>query len=100
MLCYRCSIYDHVTGASAWRVVWTSQASAEQRSGRAGRTGPGHVYRLYSSAVYQHECVPQYKPDLCTRPVDHLMLTLKCMGIDKVGFFLNIFVIYICIYFM
>ncbi|OWR55134.1 ATP-dependent RNA helicase DHX8 [Danaus plexippus plexippus] len=77
-------IYDHVTGASAWRVVWTSQASAEQRSGRAGRTGPGHVYRLYSSAVYQHECVPQYKPDLCTRPVDHLMLTLKCMGIDKV----------------
>ncbi|XP_037974643.2 probable ATP-dependent RNA helicase kurz [Plutella xylostella] len=77
-------VYDHVTGASAWRVVWTSQASAEQRSGRAGRTAPGHAYRLYSSAVFQHDCVEQYPPDICRRPPDHLTLTMKCMGIDKV----------------
>ncbi|CAG9104786.1 unnamed protein product [Plutella xylostella] len=76
-------VYDHVTGASAWRVVWTSQASAEQRSGRAGRTAPGHAYRLYSSAVFQHDCVEQYPPDICRRPPDHLTLTMKCMGIDK-----------------
>uniref|UniRef100_A0A0R3RJZ5 HA2 domain-containing protein n=1 Tax=Elaeophora elaphi TaxID=1147741 RepID=A0A0R3RJZ5_9BILA len=30
------------------REYWTSQASADQRKGRAGRTGPGICYRLYS----------------------------------------------------
>ncbi|XP_059049878.1 probable ATP-dependent RNA helicase kurz [Achroia grisella] len=77
-------VYDHVTGASAWRVVWTSQASAGQRAGRAGRVGAGHAYRLYSSAVYQHDCPPHHPPDLCRRPVDDLVLAMKCMGIDKV----------------
>ncbi|XP_075983898.1 putative ATP-dependent RNA helicase kurz [Anticarsia gemmatalis] len=77
-------VYDHVTGASAWRIVWTSQASAEQRAGRAGRVSAGHAYRLYSSAVFQHECPEQYPPDVCRRPVDDLVLTMKCMGIEKV----------------
>ncbi|CAH1640969.1 unnamed protein product [Spodoptera littoralis] len=77
-------VYDHATGASAWRVVWTSQASAGQRAGRAGRTASGHAYRVYSSAVFQHDCPPHHAPDLCRRPVDDLVLTMKCMGIDKV----------------
>ncbi|CAG4932585.1 unnamed protein product [Colias eurytheme] len=77
-------VYDHRTGASAWRIVWTSQASASQRAGRAGRTGAGHAYRLYSSAVFQHDCAPHYEPDLCRRPVDELLLQMRCMGIDKV----------------
>lgn len=38
--------YDKVTGVSSFRVTWTSQASANQRAGRAGRTEPGHCYRL------------------------------------------------------
>lgn len=77
-------VYDHITGASAWRIVWTSQASAEQRAGRAGRVSSGHTYRLYSSSVFLHECPEQHPPDLCRRPVDDLVLTMKCMGIDKV----------------
>ncbi|PIO30903.1 hypothetical protein AB205_0055960, partial [Aquarana catesbeiana] len=32
--------YDKVTGVSSFRVEWTSQASADQRAGRAGRTEP------------------------------------------------------------
>jgi len=35
-----------------YAVNWVSKAAAEQRAGRAGRTGPGHVYRLYSSAHF------------------------------------------------
>ncbi|XP_028166537.1 probable ATP-dependent RNA helicase kurz [Ostrinia furnacalis] len=77
-------VYDHVTGASAWRIVWTSQASADQRSGRAGRVSSGHAYRLYSTAVFQHDCPPHYQPDVCRRPVDDLVLTMHAMGIDKV----------------
>jgi HrpA-like RNA helicase len=32
--------------------IWVSQASAEQRKGRAGRTGPGICYRLYAQEEY------------------------------------------------
>lgn len=35
-----------------YAVDWISKAAAEQRAGRAGRTGPGHVYRLFSSAHF------------------------------------------------
>lgn len=37
--------YDKVTGVSSFKVTWISQASANQRAGRAGRTEPGHCYR-------------------------------------------------------
>ena len=32
-------------GLARFEVRWISKASAEQRAGRAGRTGPGHCYR-------------------------------------------------------
>ena len=31
---------------------WVAQASAEQRKGRAGRTGPGHCYRFVYECMY------------------------------------------------
>lgn len=37
--------WDKLTGVQQFSVTWCSKASAEQRSGRAGRTGPGHCYR-------------------------------------------------------
>ncbi|VDK77457.1 unnamed protein product [Onchocerca ochengi] len=40
--------FDSKTGMHSLREYWTSQASADQRKGRAGRTGPGICYRLYS----------------------------------------------------
>lgn len=45
--------YDRVTGVSAFKVTWTSQASANQRAGRAGRTEPGHCYRSGLEPVSQ-----------------------------------------------
>ena len=38
--------YDPITGVSRFTVRWISQASAQQRSGRAGRISAGHAYRL------------------------------------------------------
>jgi hypothetical protein len=32
-----------------------SQAAANQRSGRAGRTGPGSAYRLFTEGAFKHE---------------------------------------------
>uniref|UniRef100_A0A0N5ALD2 ATP-dependent RNA helicase DHX34 n=1 Tax=Syphacia muris TaxID=451379 RepID=A0A0N5ALD2_9BILA len=44
--------YDSKTGVHSLREYWTSQASADQRKGRAGRTGPGICYRLYSKEQF------------------------------------------------
>ncbi|MGH9224920.1 MAG: ATP-dependent helicase HrpB [Acidimicrobiales bacterium] len=40
--------YDARTGLSRLQTVTASRASADQRTGRAGRTGPGTAYRLWS----------------------------------------------------
>ncbi len=39
--------FDTRTGMSRLTTTRISRASAEQRAGRAGRTGPGHCYRLW-----------------------------------------------------
>jgi HrpA-like RNA helicase len=36
--------YDSKVNMQRLTEYWISQASAEQRKGRAGRTGPGHYY--------------------------------------------------------
>ncbi|XP_062037940.1 probable ATP-dependent RNA helicase DHX37 isoform X1 [Lepus europaeus] len=75
--------YDRVTGVSSFRVTWISQASADQRAGRAGRTEPGHCYRLYSSAVFgDFEQFPP--PEITRRPVEDLVLQMKALSIEKV----------------
>ncbi|XP_005106554.1 probable ATP-dependent RNA helicase DHX37 [Aplysia californica] len=75
--------YDKVTGVSTFRVTWVSQASADQRAGRAGRMGPGHCYRLYSSAVFS-DFTKFSPPEISRRPVEDLVLQMKSMRIDKV----------------
>ncbi|XP_050328897.1 probable ATP-dependent RNA helicase kurz [Bactrocera neohumeralis] len=77
-------LYDKITGVSAFVVTYTSKASADQRAGRAGRVSAGHCYRLYSSAVYNHDFMDFSQPDIQKRPVDDLMLQMRCMGIDRV----------------
>ena len=76
--------YDEDTGVQSFEIDWVSKASADQRSGRAGRTGPGHCYRLYSSAVYESE-FPQFsKPEILRMPVEGVVLNMKSMGIQTV----------------
>ena len=76
--------YDKVTGVSTFKICWTSKASAEQRSGRAGRTAPGHCYRLYSSAVFNDEFSKFAEPEIARKPVEDLILQMKDLGIDRI----------------
>jgi ATP-dependent helicase HrpB len=46
----RIARFDPASGMTALETVRVSQASAEQRKGRAGRLGPGHCYRLWPEA--------------------------------------------------
>ncbi|KAF3935557.1 hypothetical protein ABW19_dt0202743 [Dactylella cylindrospora] len=76
--------YDPNTGVQSFDVEWISKASASQRSGRAGRTGPGQCYRLYSSAVFERDFDQYAKPEILRMPIEGVVLQMKSMGIDTV----------------
>ncbi|KAI3633250.1 hypothetical protein MIR68_008788 [Amoeboaphelidium protococcarum] len=76
--------YDIESGVSSFKNVWTSKASADQRSGRAGRCEAGHTYRLYSSAVYQYQMQQHTAPEIQRMPIDGVVLQMKNMEIDNV----------------
>ena len=76
--------FDQRTGVQSFEVGWISKASASQRAGRAGRTGPGHCYRLYSSAVYERDFPEYSEPEILRTPVDSVVLQLKSMDLQHV----------------
>ncbi|OWF54057.1 probable ATP-dependent RNA helicase DHX34 isoform X1 [Mizuhopecten yessoensis] len=59
---------------------WISRASAEQRKGRAGRTGPGVCYRLYEEKDYD-EFQEFATPEIQRVPLDSLVLQMISMGL-------------------
>lgn len=79
--------YDPNTGVQTFEVGWISKASANQRSGRAGRTGPGHVYRLYSSAVYERDFEEHAVPEILRTPIESVVLQLKSMKLRNIASF-------------
>ncbi|XP_067143914.1 probable ATP-dependent RNA helicase DHX37 [Centruroides vittatus] len=80
-------IFDKKCGISTFIVTWTSQASANQRAGRAGRTGSGHCYRLYSSSVFTNEFPKFSPPEITLRPIDDIVLYMKELGIIDIANF-------------
>lgn len=79
--------YDVATGVQSYVVDWTSKASADQRAGRAGRTGPGHCYRLFSSAVFNDQFQQFTVPEIHRMPIEGIVLQMKAMNIDTVNNF-------------
>ncbi|XP_003459180.1 putative ATP-dependent RNA helicase DHX34 [Oreochromis niloticus] len=65
---------------------WISRASSEQRKGRAGRTGPGVCYRLYSESDY-NAFAPYPVPEIHRVALDSLILQMKSMSLgDPLSF--------------
>ena len=60
----------------------STQAQAKQRAGRAGRTGPGKCYRLYTERVYRDEMLPMAVPKIQQTNLSETVLSLKAMGIN------------------
>ncbi len=76
--------FDRTTGVQSFEVGWISKASASQRTGRAGRTGPGHCYRMYSSAVYERDFQEFAEPEILRMPIEGVVLQLKSMNLQHV----------------
>jgi ATP-dependent RNA helicase DHX8/PRP22 len=74
--------YDPKLGMDSLIVTPISQAQAKQRAGRAGRTGPGKCFRLYTEAAYQSEMLPTTIPEIQRQNLSNTILMLKAMGIN------------------
>lgn len=75
--------YSPKVGVESLLVVPVSQASANQRAGRAGRVRSGKVYRLYT----EHDFLalnPATVPEMQRCNMASVLLQLKCLGIDNI----------------
>ena len=72
------------TGMTRLETLRVSRASADQRRGRAGRTGPGIAYRLWSEVEDGH-LVPHGSPEILDADLAPLALMLAESGIADPG---------------
>ncbi|KAI9900792.1 hypothetical protein N3K66_005054 [Trichothecium roseum] len=77
------NIYNPATGMSNLVVVPCSRASANQRSGRAGRVGPGKCFRLYTKFAYMNEMDESTTPEIQRTNLNSVVLQLKSLGINE-----------------
>ncbi|XWS27538.1 hypothetical protein CRYUN_Cryun26dG0124400 [Craigia yunnanensis] len=70
-------------GMDALQVFPASRAAADQRPGRAGRTGPGTCYRLYTESAYLNEMPPAPVPEIQRTNLGYVVLLLKSLKIDN-----------------
>ena len=75
--------YDPKYKMQRLQEFWISRASAEQRKGRAGRTGPGVCFRLYSQADY-NSFNEFTTPEIRRVPLNSLLLQMISMGLKDV----------------
>ena len=75
--------FNAKTGMSSLMVMPISQAAANQRAGRAGRTQPGKCFRLFTAYSFQHELDPNTTPEILRTNMCNVVLMLKSLGIDN-----------------
>lgn len=76
----RVAIDSPWTGIPSLQVARVSQASATQRAGRAGRTAPGRVIRLYTQEEFVRR-PGQDPPEIARRELTQLLLDLHGCGV-------------------
>lgn len=74
-------VYNPRMGMDTLQITPISQANAGQRSGRAGRTGPGKAYRLYTEKAYNDELYIQTIPEIQRTNLANTVLLIKSLGV-------------------
>jgi pre-mRNA-splicing factor ATP-dependent RNA helicase DHX16 len=74
--------YNARSGMESLVVTPVSQAAANQRAGRAGRTQPGKCFRLFTAWSFQHELEPNTIPEILRTNLGNVVLMLKSLGIN------------------
>ena len=73
--------YDPYRGINTLLIEKISQSSADQRTGRAGRTAPGVCMRLWSREEHGHRAI-QELPEIKRLDLAEVVLTLKAAGVE------------------
>jgi len=74
--------YDPHRGINTLLIEKISQASADQRAGRAGRTAPGRCIRLWT--LQEHQERPAHElPEIKRLDLAEVVLTLKAGGVES-----------------
>jgi len=76
--------YDAYSAVSTLQAAWISQASAQQRRGRAGRVRPGECYRVYSTSRYE-SFAPFQLPEMQRSPLEELCLQVRVLAESGAG---------------
>jgi len=76
-------VYNPRIGMDALQVTPISQASANQRAGRAGRTGPGSCFRLYTDVMFRSEMYENTVPEIQRTNLANVVLLLKSLNVDN-----------------
>ncbi len=76
-------VYNPKLGMDALQITPISQANADQRKGRAGRTGPGFGYRLYTEMAYRNELFQNTIPEIQRTNLANTVLLLKSLGVKN-----------------
>lgn len=82
-------VYNPRIRVESLLVIPISKASAQQRTGRAGRTRPGKCFRLYSERDFMKELEEQTHPEILRSNLANTVLKLVKFGV-KVGIALDI----------
>ncbi|KAI7886742.1 P-loop containing nucleoside triphosphate hydrolase protein [Lichtheimia hyalospora FSU 10163] len=72
--------HDATSNMSKLSEFWISKASAKQRAGRSGRTGPGECFRLYSENEFEH-FNDFAVPEIQRAPLEPLILQIKALDL-------------------
>merc|ERR1719199_629446 len=72
-------VYNPKIGMDALQLTPISQANSNQRAGRAGRTGPGYCYRLYTERQFRDELLGSQVPEIQRTNLGNVVLLLKSL---------------------
>lgn len=77
-------VYNPRIGMDALQITPISQANANQRSGRAGRTGPGKAFRLYKASNFREDLHENNIPEIQRTNLSNVVLLLKSLSVDDI----------------
>ncbi|KEF54856.1 adenosinetriphosphatase [Exophiala aquamarina CBS 119918] len=76
-------VYNPRMGMDTLQITPISQANASQRAGRAGRTGPGKAFHLYTEQAFKNEFYVQTIPEIQRTNLANTVLLLKSLGVKN-----------------
>jgi len=76
-------VFNPRIGMDSLQITPISQANANQRSGRAGRTGAGTCFRLFTEAAYLHEMFMNTIPEIQRTNLSNVVLLLKSLCVEN-----------------